>query len=240
MKPRFDPIKVESLKDVFIHRFEQLIFSGELKIGQRLPSERELAEQLSVSRPVVHEGLIALAAKGLVTMKPRNGAVVNDYRKDGSPAILNSLFRYTKVGVDTELLDSLLDMRDLMEVETAGLAALNRTQAHLKELKSILKAEQKADSRDLDLITRLDFDMHHTIAMASANMVYPLIMNSFKAFYMSLAKQFFAITDVTRFVLDMHSRLIEAIEGQEEEKARELMKSLIAHGAENLKKALAD
>ena len=51
------PIRKDSLKDVFIKRFEDLILSGTFPVGQKLPSERELALQLSVSRPVVHEGL---------------------------------------------------------------------------------------------------------------------------------------------------------------------------------------
>ncbi len=88
------PIKAESLKDIFVSRFEELILSGKLSIGEKLPSERELALQLSVSRPVVHEGLVELASKGLITLKPRVGATVNDYRKEGSPDILFSLFEY--------------------------------------------------------------------------------------------------------------------------------------------------
>ena len=109
---------------------------------------------------------------------------------------------------DTKLLDSVLDMRNLMEVEIAGLAAKNRTQDHLKEMVRLLKAEEKVDPRDLNLITNLDFSLHHTIAMASENMIYPLIMNSFKAFYMSLAKRSFSSAEVTPFVFSMHTQLV--------------------------------
>ncbi len=51
----------------------------------------ELALQLGVSRPVVHEGLVDLAARGLATLKARVATVVNDFRKEGSLAILNSI-----------------------------------------------------------------------------------------------------------------------------------------------------
>ncbi|MFA6032330.1 MAG: GntR family transcriptional regulator, partial [Myxococcota bacterium] len=85
------PLKAESLKEVFISRFEGLILSGQLATGQKLPSERELAMTLGVSRPVVHEGLVDLAAKGLVSMKPRVGAFVNDFRREGSITLLSSL-----------------------------------------------------------------------------------------------------------------------------------------------------
>ncbi|MBW1983231.1 MAG: FadR family transcriptional regulator, partial [Deltaproteobacteria bacterium] len=94
MQELLKPIKSESLKEIFISRFENLILSGKLSIGQKLPSERELAIQLGVSRPVVHEGLVDLASKGLITLTPRIGTVVNDYRTEGSLTMLTSLFNY--------------------------------------------------------------------------------------------------------------------------------------------------
>jgi len=127
MQELLKPIRTESLKDVFINRFEKLILSGTFPVGQKLPSERELALQLGVSRPVVHEGLLDLAAKGLVTLIPRVGTIVNDYRKEGSLSLLTSLVNYHQGDLEPELLTSLLEMRFLFEVETARLTALNRT-----------------------------------------------------------------------------------------------------------------
>ncbi|MCK7471367.1 MAG: GntR family transcriptional regulator [Desulfomicrobium escambiense] len=62
-----------------------------------------MALQLGVSRPVVHEGLVDLAAKGLVTMKPRVGTFVNDYRKEGSLSIPNSIINYQQGSLDEDL-----------------------------------------------------------------------------------------------------------------------------------------
>ncbi len=66
MQDLLKPIHTASLKDVFIKRFEELILSGKFPVGQKLPSERELALQLGVSRPIVHEGLVDLAQAGVV------------------------------------------------------------------------------------------------------------------------------------------------------------------------------
>ena len=52
-----EPLKTDSLVEAFVKRFEELILSGKITIGQQLPSERELAKTLGVSRPVVHDGL---------------------------------------------------------------------------------------------------------------------------------------------------------------------------------------
>ena len=136
MKDILKPLHSDSLVEVFISRFEDLILTGKIAIGQRLPSERELALQLGVSRPVVHEGLVDLAAKGLVTMKPRVGTFVNDYRKEGSLSILNSIINYQQGSLDEDLLESLLATRLLVETENTRLAAAKRTEEHLREFRA--------------------------------------------------------------------------------------------------------
>ena len=78
--PTLDPLRVQSLKEACILRLESMILSGELKIGARLPSERDLAARLEISRPVLHEALVDLALKGLVRIVPRHGVFINDYR----------------------------------------------------------------------------------------------------------------------------------------------------------------
>ncbi len=65
------PLQVPSLKAACVQQLEHLILSGKLKINEKLPPERELAAQLQVSRPVIHEAIVDLAAKGLVTIIPR-------------------------------------------------------------------------------------------------------------------------------------------------------------------------
>ncbi|MGC4115107.1 MAG: pyruvate formate lyase family protein [Myxococcales bacterium] len=133
MEQLLRPLRADSLTDVFVSRFEELILSGKLTIGQRLPSERELALMMKVSRPVVHEGLVVLGQKGLVTQKPRVGTVVADYRRSGSLTTLTSLLNYAEGTVGTRLLEDVLEMRRLLEVEAARLAARHRTAAALEE-----------------------------------------------------------------------------------------------------------
>src|SRR6056297_1423825 len=148
MEELLHPLKADSLKDVFVERFEELILSGKISIGQKLPSERELALQLGVSRPVVHEGLVDLESKGLVTMKPRVGTVVNDYRREGSLTLLNSLVNYHQGTLEQHIFDSMLQMRNLYELETARLAAVNRDDSHIEEFREILQQEQQAPRGD--------------------------------------------------------------------------------------------
>ena len=235
MQELLKPIRSESLKEVFIRRFENLILSGQFPIGQKLPSERELALQLGVSRPVVHEGLLDLASKGLVTMTPRVGTLVNDYRKEGSLSILTSLINYHSGNLEPGLLVSLLEMRLLFEVETARLAARHRQRAHLDSLDALLQKEDTVNVRDVEAICALDFDFHHLIALAGGNHIYPLLLNSFKHCYANLAGQFFSDPAVVPVVFDFHKKLVQAVETKNEASAAMIMRHALDHGAEKLK-----
>ena len=238
MLDSLEPIKTTSLKDIFVTRLEELILSGELAIGQKLPSERELAEQLNVSRPVVHEGLVELAARGMVTLKSRSGAVINDYRKQGSITLLSSLINYHKGTLEPKLFSSLLEMRIHLETEFALLAAERRTGAQMKDLENHLKKEDQAlrEYTDYLYITDLDFDFHLLVAMATGNMIYPMILNSFKQVYTNLSSQFFKDETVTRKVFSFHRVLVDEIKSGNSHEAARIMKNMLEHGEKELRK----
>jgi GntR family transcriptional regulator, transcriptional repressor for pyruvate dehydrogenase complex len=238
MKELLRPLKTESLKEVFISRFEGLILSGKLSIGQKLPSERELALQLGVSRPVVHEGLVDLASKGLVSMKPRVGAVVNDFRREGSITLLNSLLNYHQGRISPEILQGMIDMRKLLEMETARLAAINRNDEQLAELLKHTRDELLIKPGDVDALIEADFRFHHMIAMASSNVIYPLFLNSLKEVYTNLSGAFFGDGSVAKVVFDLHAQMLKAIKKKDANAAVKIMKSILEHGEERLKAAL--
>ena len=237
MQELLRPIRTESLKELFIRRFEELILSGKFPVGQKLPSERELSLQLGVSRPIVHEGLVDLAAKGLVTLIPRVGTIVNDYRREGSLAILTSLVNYHRGNLEPALLISLLETRMLFEVETARLAALNRDREQLDSLYVLLGEEDAVDHRNTEAVCKLDFDLHHLLALASGNHIYPLLINSFRHCYANLAGQFFADQTVVPIVFDFHKQLVKAVKNKNDKSAARIMRRMLDHGAEKLKKA---
>ena len=236
MQHLLTPLQSPSLKDVFIERFEDLILSGKLRIGQKLPSERELALQLGVSRPVVHKGLIDLEAKGLVTLTPRVGAVVNDYRREGSLALLNSLVSYQEGRLEPDLLKSLLAVRRLFEVETARLAAQHREETHLNDLRDVIEKEGQSRRQDAVKLTALDFRFHHLLSLASGNQIYPLLINSFKQVYLNLAAQFFEDAVVVNTVHAFHRKMLKAVENRDETLAGSVMEQMLVHGADHLQK----
>ncbi len=227
-------LKAVSLKEVFIERFEELILSGQVSAGQKLPSERALALQLGVSRPVVHEGLVELAARGLVTQRPRVGTIVNDYRRHGSLALLSSLINYREGDLDPFLLEALLDLRRLFETETARLAAINRSDDDVKDLYEIVSRESAADRRRCSVLVDVDFEFHHAIALASGNPIYAMLIKSFEPAHKNLSERFFANPSVASGVLYCHARLVAAIDSHNEVLAAQLMATLLDDGVATL------
>jgi len=233
------PLKTESLVEIFIRRFEELILSEKITIGEKLPSERELALRLGVSRSVVHEGLIELETRGLVEMKPRSGATVKDYRRNGSLTLLNSLVQYSSGTLGSEILDGMLKLRELFETETAALSAINRNDGHISEFKAVIENEKLADRSDIEKIVSLDFSFHLIIALSSGNLIYPLLLNSFKKVYTNLTGIFFRDSSIVEFVFNQHEKLFKAIEKKDHKAAAKVMKAINAHGEEYLKMSLS-
>ncbi len=237
MDTLIEPLQVPSLKEACITKLQELILSGKLKIGQALPPERRLAEQLGVSRPVLHEAIVDLASKGLVTIVPRRGVFVNDFRTSGSLAMLTALISYHNGELDQPFLQSLLQMRLLMEVETARLAAINRTQEQLTEFHQILDQELSTNRQDAQALAEIDFRFHQLVTLASGNLIYPLVINSFKPVYTNLTMRFFKrhLGDgVLDEVFHFHRLLVNAIESSNPELAGKIMSEMLRHGAKHL------
>jgi GntR family transcriptional regulator, transcriptional repressor for pyruvate dehydrogenase complex len=238
MNNNIEPIQIQSLKEACLARLEHMILSGELTIGERLPSERDFAARLNVSRPVLHQALVDLQAKGLVHILPRRGVFISDYRRDGSLAMLSSLLSYHNGSLAPEFGQSLMDMRLLVETETARLAAQNRTDEQLTEFRDLLAQEESAANSDPGTLTELDFAFHLSIAVASGNLVYPLLINSFKGVYTGLTGEFFRTyfgTAIIAAVHGFHRLLVEAFEKQDAGSAVQTMTEMLAHGERYLK-----
>ena len=236
-----DPIQSISLKDACIRKIEGLILAGDLTPGERLPSERDLAVRLGVSRPVLHQAIVALDAKGLVRIEPRHGVFVCDFKRDGSMALLMTLMQHEDGVYQPQLLTSLIQARLHIEAETARLAAIHRTQADLIEFQSLLTERQRISPDDVPALVDYDFNIHQLIAAASGNLMYALILNSLKQVHTNLAGAFyraFADGQVAEELVAFHQMLYHAIAEQNAEQAAQIMAAMLRHGETHLLKIL--
>lgn len=228
-------LESKSLKDHFIERFEALVLSGDYKPGEKIPPERDLAIQLGISRPVVHDGLVDLAAKGLVKVIPRKGSFISDFRNEGSLALLESIVRYSGGKISTEIRDSLLEMRILFECENAKLAARRADTFAIEVLEKALFDETTINMQDAPTVAEVDFRFHHGVAVASGNMIYPLIMNSFRNVYYSILEEFYRYATNTDRLFSLHKELVLSIKIKDEAEAERIMREILVMGETELR-----
>jgi len=152
--------KGRRLYEDIVQEFSSLIRQGVLKPGERLPSERVLADQLQVSRSSVREALRSLELQGLVISKRGSGTFINTDNLESMVALLASTLTS---GADT--LKHIFEMRHMLEPQIAALAAQRANKQEVSELESILEEQVKEIA---DGGTGVDSDTAFHFAMASA------------------------------------------------------------------------
>ena len=158
------PIKMVESPRLYRHIAAQLsglIAKGEFAVGQRLPSERELAAQLGVSRPSLREALIALELEGLVEVRIGSGVwVTASSAERGTVKPLH----------EGEGPFELLRARGLFEGEIAAVAARTATERDLDGIRSALSAMERLERKNQDF-SAADRDFHIQIAASTRNSV---------------------------------------------------------------------
>ena len=147
------------------------VLGGVLRTGERLPAEAELARQFSVSRPTIREALSALETQGLIRKVPGagGGSFVQAVDHESMGVTLSeSMHNLMRLGSLT--FDEVAMARQFLEVPSAALAAVNRSEEDVAELRKIV-SEQKARSVDDPAVPELDAQFHSAIARMSGNRV---------------------------------------------------------------------
>jgi GntR family transcriptional repressor for pyruvate dehydrogenase complex len=155
-------VQTSSLPDALSSMLERVVLEGQVPVGARLPSERDLATQLGVSRASVREAIHELLLKGLVARSPGRGTVVVD--ADGR-GLGNSLLGV--MAPASRDLKTILDFREAIEPPIAGRAALRATPADIRNLSAAVANMENVRSR-VDYAA-LDQRFHYLVARATHN-----------------------------------------------------------------------
>ncbi|GAX02090.1 FadR/GntR family transcriptional regulator [Secundilactobacillus silagei] len=183
---KFKPIEAPSATDLFVTQIKNAIIAGQLKPGEKLPHERELSESMNVSRSVINTGLSRLQQLHFIHIQPRQGAVVADYRSEGTLETLNQVVSFDGGYYQPSLLQSIYEFRQVTEENIVTLAAKRQDKPSLRLAQAALDQFKQSNTiQDWSLTT---FDFFHALALASQNQVYPLIINSFRPMYLKLAE----------------------------------------------------
>ena len=136
----FEKLQTASLKELFISSVEDKILSGELPIGAQLPTERELAEMMDVSRGVVNSGIAEMAHKGFLEVRPRVGTFVADYRRVGKSDIFLSIMHYNGGILPEQEIRSRLEFKILIDCfSVRKLTARAITEAEVQKLEDFVE-----------------------------------------------------------------------------------------------------
>ena len=113
------------------------IIKGEMQVGEKLPTERNLALTLEVNRSTVREALKKLESLEVIEIRHGDGVYVKNYLESPNLELINALF-YLDDALDTDILMTLLEVRRILVPEMASIAAVNRSEDHIKTLEEIV------------------------------------------------------------------------------------------------------
>lgn len=232
-KPRIIGQRVLRPRQQVEEALREAVLDGQLRTGERLPPEAELARQFSVSRPTIREALSALDSQGLIRKVPGagGGSFVQaiDHAALGH-VVQESMHNLLRLG--SADFDEVAKVRQHLEVPAVIMAAQNRTEDGLGELRIIL-SEQKTRPVDDPFIAELDAQFHIGIANMSGNrilaaLVYALHKESEPVEYLALSP------DVGRDTYRHHHDIVKAIADQDVQAAERAMTEHLTYLREHI------
>lgn len=202
--------------EIVLEKIKQQYLNGQLVEGERLPSERALAELFGVSRNSVREALQMLKMQDIIDIKRGGGSIIKE-----SPATYGQLL--TPSENEEHLIFEMLEVRRALEVEAAALAAQRASATDLKTMKDALDAMYLA-GKDAAAGAKADVDFHLQIVAASRNnmliqLVHTVIEQMEKTIYMTRQHRF-AKQDRYEETLNEHKEIYLAIASGQSEEAK--------------------
>lgn len=220
----FKPIRPKKLSEEIVDQIKELISSGELKPGQRIPSERELASFLGVSRPSVREAIMVLEAMGFLESRQGGGTYVRSLADVTMADPLANMVNRR----DPRMLYALTEVRIGLETWSAYLAA-KRAEDHeidrLRELYEKMVALAAKGNWDAEI----DFQFHLTITEATHNTLQVHVLDTIQTLFetqttiMEALSEFYSKEGYIELLLNHHREILEAISSHKPELARDKM-----------------
>lgn len=217
--PRFRPIQRQAAADQVVSTIIDMLLSGQLRAGESLPPERELAVQLGVGRPAVREALRALKALDIVHIKHGDATRIATLEPEG---LADSLSVFLAVGTLT--LDHVFDARLVLETGIAEAAARHIDAASIDALEACL-AEEAEFVDDPVRFQQTDIRLHLLIAQATGNPVLVSLLRSISKLGEATRRRTGAVAAVRRQALADHQAILAALQAHDSGRAREAMRA---------------
>ena len=229
----YQPIQNGRLYEQIVAQIEQQVLSGQLKAGDRLPPERELATQFKVSRTAVREAVKALRQKGLLEVYPGRGTFVMNQT---SQALQSSLGLAMRIGqVDGGVAD-LIELREMMEPAIVAKAAARATPEQIAAL-DILVAKMDEVLEQPEAFISADFQFHQKLAEASQNALMPTILDSIVDLLQEQRQRIFKAGGGQKRAQRNHKLILRAIKERDPFAAQQAMTAHLIQVREDFEEA---
>ena len=232
----FKPVKTKKIYEEVIEQIKKLIVDGKLQPGDKLLSERELSEKLNVSRASVREAFSALEMMGIITIHPGEGSFVRQVSYEGMLEPLSFLLQ-----VDVDDVMKLLEVRKILKLEIAALAAKRATEEDIENIRNALqRMVDEVNSGEIGVAA--DADFHFAILTAAHNPILIKLMSAVSDLMTSTLQfsrqKLFLQKDMPKLLHESHCSIFQAIIQKQPQSARKLMEkhlTMVEHAMVQLK-----
>ena len=223
LEPRFPKFARATLADEIANRVLALIQGQQLRPGDKLPAERELAHTMGVSRPVLREALRALSLMRVVDIRHGDGTYITSLEPQLLVSHLDFVFATDRVA-----LNQLIEARRLVETGNARLAAGRITADQLTRLDELLAA-LRSRIGDPDAFGELDIEFHDAVCAAASNVVLSQVMRIIDTMGRVSRQRTGASRRVREAALRDHGAIIEALRAGDPDAAEAAMDAHLDH-----------
>ena len=217
-KPIYRTVKISRLFELIVQQVEESILKGQLKPGDQLPAERDLAQRFGVSRTAVREAVKTLREKGLVEPYSGRGTFVTN---GNSQAIRQSLDLMIRINPQ-EGMANLAELRLVLEPEIASLAAERIEEQLLGTMRDAVRVMDR-NLHDPDAYVEADLDFHLALAEAAGNPLILSLLDSIVGLLREQRSRIFNVDGGPERGQFHHKRILAAVEMRDSETAREAM-----------------
>ena len=220
----FDKVVKSTVPGQVIEQIKELLVKGELKRGDRLPPERQLADMLGVSR------LRALEYAGMLETRVGEGIFV----ADGDSIMMNNLLMLHLI--KQYALEEMIEVRKVLETSNVRFAVLRARDEDLAALKEILEQSRSQIANKAAFI-KSDYAFHQAIAVASGNSILATMLQTMRTMMSDFNSQLLTSQEGRQQVYAHHKKIVEAILNRDEKAAQDAMFLHLENVVQSMKKA---
>jgi GntR family transcriptional repressor for pyruvate dehydrogenase complex len=210
----FEPVRRETVMNTVARRIEHLVRTNQLKVGDRLPAEPELARMLRVSRSSLREALKSLMYLGLLKARAGDGT----YIQSSLGKVLDQHFQWLILLNEVQHLE-VYELRKIIEPQVAALAAKRATSADLDRLEAALEGMARGCNAP-ELFHVYDIQFHEALAQAAGNVAIQITMRMLYHASCEARKAVLPLIDNMQTHWQRHARVFRAISDRKPELAR--------------------